>query len=243
MYARLALAVYLLGVHALIFGFIFHPGFTTKVKSALRISDSYGSQLLYQEMVAFHTRLDKNLPRNAMVFIGDSHIQGLAVTAVSPYSVNFGIGSDTTIGVLNRLPLYRSLETSRMIVLAIGFNDLNKRDDLEILENLDKILRFLPESKPVILLSLFPVNELNSRRSGYNGRIRALNFEYKILSENYENVNYLNAHAVLSDQQFGLSSAYDSGDGVHLNKAGYDEIISEIARAASLLSSNFNNGE
>ena len=57
----------------------------------------------YAKILAYHKRIDSNIPDDAVIFIGDSITEGLAVSSISPVSVNYGIGSDTTLGVLQRL--------------------------------------------------------------------------------------------------------------------------------------------
>lgn len=71
---------------------------------------------------------DAHQPAGAAVFLGDSHTQGLAVAAVAPAAVNYGVGGLTTEGLLRQLPALRSLNTARVVVLMIGSNDLPADD-------------------------------------------------------------------------------------------------------------------
>ena len=59
--------------------------------------------------------MDGLIPEGATIFIGDSITQGLATSAVSNQSVNYGIGSDTTLGVLKRLPYYNSMNSAKAV--------------------------------------------------------------------------------------------------------------------------------
>ena len=47
----------------------------------------------YFSMVAYQQRVDKNLSAGSNIFIGDSLVQGLAVSEITDKAVNFGIES------------------------------------------------------------------------------------------------------------------------------------------------------
>jgi len=77
----------------------------------------------YHQMVTFHSHMDGNVPDDSVIFIGDSLTQGLCVSAVACPSVNYGIGNDTTLGVLQRISQYESIQRAKVVVIAIGIND------------------------------------------------------------------------------------------------------------------------
>ena len=56
------------------------------------------------------------------MFLGDSHVQGLAVSSITPNAVNLGIGGNTTVGLIQRLQNLKSLQLARTVVIAIGYN-------------------------------------------------------------------------------------------------------------------------
>ncbi len=68
-------------------------------------------------------------PDKSVVFVGDSLTQSLYVDAVARPSVNYGIGGDTTVGVLGRLPEYRSILCASAVVMAIGVVYMKFRDN------------------------------------------------------------------------------------------------------------------
>ena len=129
----------------------------------------------YQTMFAFHKRVDKNIPDKSIIFIGDSITQGLAVSAIFPKSINFGIGQDTTVGVIKRIPFYNAISQTKMIVIAIGLNDLKRRSNDAIVKNYLKIIDLIPGSTPILFSAILPIDELASNRTGLNTRIRELN--------------------------------------------------------------------
>ncbi len=177
----------------------------------------------FHRMLTYHLRMIENIPHGSAIFIGDSITQGLCVAAVAPYSVNFGIGSDTTVGVLTRIPNYKvPLANASVVVIAIGVNDLRMRDNTEIARNFELILDALPPPATVVLSSILPVDE-RSRRDldGFSSRIVDLNSELQKLATSRTNVYYLDNKPTMDvDSDGRLDAALQCGDGVHLNSAG-----------------------
>ncbi|MBD3337195.1 MAG: hypothetical protein GF355_16910, partial [Candidatus Eisenbacteria bacterium] len=187
----------------------------------------------FQRMLPYHSRMDKNLPDNAVIFIGDSMVQGLSVSAVAAPAVNYGIGGDTTSGVLARLPAYDSLKKARAIVVAVGINDMEIRDNAGILSNYAEILRRLPEDVPVIISAVLPVDEeIRTDWRGWNrDRIAPLNSELARLAHGSRNLHFVDAAPLLVDPRGNLAGELHVGDGLHLNPQG-NAVWIEVLRAA-----------
>jgi lysophospholipase L1-like esterase len=201
-----------------------------KIKMGLNVVPSELTSF-YHDMVEYQKRVDKNIPDNAVIFIGDSFIQSLAVSATTAYGVNFGIGGDTTVGVLNRLPYYKSIGKVRSIVLAIGANDLMRRDPDEIIINYKKILESLPDQANVVVVAIHPVDEKCRQPVGRsNSRIKSLNSKLKELCARYVHVAFFAIEDKLKDRSGNLSEELHEGDGVHLNQLGYQVWIDEFKK-------------
>ena len=195
----------------------------------VELSDSY------REHVDWHLRRDAQLPPGSVLIIGDSHVQGLAVTAVAPLAVNLGIGNDTTVGVLDRLPRYTSLATARAVILAIGFNDLARRDPPAIAQNARAILDLIPDRVPVLWSSVFPVDEEPRSLTGYEERIRHLNHLLADVVGARPGSRFLDTHALLADSTGTLPDALHCGDGIHLSEAGYALWIDALRKGLAAL--------
>jgi len=182
----------------------------------------------YHKMLSFHRRVDTNLPDKSIIFIGDSLIQGLAVTAVSPKSVNFGIGQDTTAGALNRIPFYHSIPRSKMAIIAIGINDFKRRNNDEIENNYLGIINMIPDSIPILFSAILPVDEATSNRIGINDRITRLNGSLNSICKSSKRLHFLDISNLISDPDGNLSKRYHIGDGVHLNGSGNRIWISKL---------------
>jgi len=182
----------------------------------------------YEAMLAFHRRVDANLPAGSVLFIGDSLVQGLTVGAIHSQSVNFGIGQDTTLGVLNRIPHYRSIAKSKLIVLAVGVNDLKRRSDDEIIENYGKIVALIPHNIPILFSGIFPVDEVKSNLIGYNARINRINRGLNKLCADSPRLYYFSMSDFIQDSHGELDDDYHIGDGMHLNSLANAAWISRL---------------
>lgn len=176
----------------------------------------------YRTMLAFHKRVEENIPEDYVLFIGDSITQGLAVSAVYPQSVNFGIGQDTTFGVLSRLPHYSYISKSKLIVITIGVNDLRRRENSRIVDNFKNIIELIPEEIPVLFNAILPINENASNRPGDNARIGEINAMLKEICLSNPRLFFVDTPKPLLDSKGNLSGSYHIGDGVHLNGLGND---------------------
>lgn len=205
-----------------------------KTDIVIRIKAKLGIEVIKEEItpqyyknLAFHKRVDKNVADGSVIFIGDSLVRGLAVSAIYPQSVNYGIGFDTTLGVLSRINEYKSIKKAKVVVLAIGINDLSRRSNREIIQNYRKIIAIL-EDKRIIISSIFPVAEVESRRIGQNNRIININKGLKKISQELSNVLFLDMKPHFSDNNNQLRSELHIGDGVHLNKEGNARWINQL---------------
>ncbi len=184
----------------------------------------------YHMMLAFHRRVDQNVPDNSVIFIGDSLIEGLAVSAVSPESINFGIGLDTTVGVIRRLPFYKSISRAKAVVIAIGINDLKRRDTEEILKNYEKIIGLIPSTIPILFSAVLPVDELVSKNMGFNERILKLNKGLSKICVKNPRLYLLDIGPLITASNGNLLNSYNIGDGIHLNSLGNEIWISNLKK-------------
>ena len=183
----------------------------------------------YTEMISYQLRQDKNIPPNAHLFVGDSAIQSLCTPCIDPLAINFGIGGDTTRGVLLRLPQYQSLQTARSLFLSAGFNDYKYRDTQKIVENYQQILSLVPEDTYLIISALWSANpDINQRWIGYPEKTGELNSALRQLCSERENCYFFDITGLLEDSQGFLKKEYQTGDGIHLNRDGYAIFIDRL---------------
>lgn len=222
---------YLVLLHLLVAVMLLKSDFISKVGARLGIN----TQTLeltphYKRMMSYHVRMDGSIPNGSVIFIGDSITQGLATSAVSPFSVNYGIGSDTTFGVLERITKYKSIFQARAIVLAIGVNDFPLRSNALIVDNYKKILDEIPKNIEVIVSAVIPLDN-NVFDKIVNSRVYSFNQDLEALTSNYENVKFINVADSLTDSEGNLLQANHIGDGIHLSSKGYDVWIQALKGA------------
>ncbi len=229
---KICIALYVLSLHVILSIIILKPEMAEKIYKQLyerRQEFKFGDH--FHDMATFHRRVDKNVPNGAVVFVGDSMTQGLAVSAVAPVSVNFGIGGDTTEGVLHRMDSLHSLKKSSVVVLAIGINDLKYRSDEAIVASYKKIIQAMNEHSPVLVSAILPVDEEILLKPGYNSRIEKLNKEISIICHRHRNCAYLDMRPDLINEIGQLGTNYHLGDGIHLNAEGYEIWIKGLKAA------------
>lgn len=188
---------------------------------------------VYYARVGHHALSLEQVPPRPLVLIGDSITQGLEAQHLDPNAVNYGINGDTTLGVRQRLSLYRPvLKQARAVVLAIGINDLRFRSNQELLTNYSAILASLPPV-PVLVSGILPVAE-GARGSvdglrGYNQRIQAVNQALKQELAGQARRHFVDHSASLDRDGDGqLDRQFHCGDGLHLNARGYDRWVQNL---------------
>ncbi len=185
----------------------------------------------YKKMLQYHLRMDGNVADDSVIFIGDSLTQSLCVSAVANPAVNYGIGHDTTVGVLERLPQYSSLARASVIVIEIGTNDITRRRDEETMANFERIGRSLPAGIPAVFSAILPVNDTTRvDLRGRNARARELNAYLRRYCQLSDRFVFVDAGPALMDQDGRLSARFHDGDGIHLNADGNAVWIAALRR-------------
>ncbi|GAB2923861.1 GDSL-type esterase/lipase family protein [Rheinheimera gaetbuli] len=187
----------------------------------------------FKRMLRYHQRMDGNVPQGAVIFIGDSLIQGLYVSVIAYPSVNYGIGGDTTEGVRHRLAAYSSINSASAVVLAIGINDMKQRSNEEILENYRAIIGQIPKAVPIVISAILPIDE--EARDQWQGmrllRIKEVNSGLKAFAKINDHIYFVDAGSKLIDSSGNLADQYHIGDGLHLNALGNDVWINILRDA------------
>ena len=227
---------YLIAIHFAAFIFLFALLFKSDFPERVvyRFAKKPTSELSFRfyEKLAYHKDTSGTVPKGAVLFIGDSITHQLFVEDVTENAINYGIGGDTTVGVLARLGAYNKPVTeASAVVLAIGVNDMNRRSVGETVANYSLILDQIP-STPVLVSSILPVDETGGRFSGYNKRILLLNNSLVELAAQRNNVTFIDNQTLFDQDADGqLDSDLHRGDGIHLSPAGLKVWASSLRSA------------
>jgi len=186
----------------------------------------------HRRMLGYHARMDANVPDGAVLFFGDSLVQGLCVSAVTPHGINFGIGGDTSTLLRARQPLYASIDRASAVILAVGINDLAVLEPEQIGTNIEAFINALPAHLPVLVQGVLPVDRRTARPwTGRSpARLAALNAHLLELAETRGHVHYVAPPSELREGD-DLAARFHDGRGLHLNALGNAIWIGSLQQA------------
>lgn len=218
---KIFIIIYLLLIHSFVAITLIKTDISSKIYNKLSFNTP-DTEITpyYNQLLSFQARIDKNTQDNSVFFIGDSLIQGLAVSTIHSKAINFGIGGDTSLGVIQRIPQYTSLSQARLVVISVGINDLDYRKNQQILTNYNKITQLIPPNTPILFSAVLPVNEALVKHEKLNKRIQQLNRMLYTQCKNNDRLHFINITSALTDSTGNLLNRYDIGDGLHLNAIG-----------------------
>ncbi len=175
----------------------------------------------YRYREAFLQQQSRSARCYDLVLMGDSHVAAVDDAALWPgiATLNLGVARDTSRGLLNRLGRMASYPQSRIIVIAIGYNDLKYRTTEQSAANIEQIIKLVrskwPRETVLLVQGVFPVT---GKRRYANRRIDALNQHLRKLCTRLD-CGYFDNGRYLTLAGSGLDPRYTE-DGVHLNATG-----------------------
>lgn len=213
---------YVVAIHLFSAVLIVKTDFASKVRTKLGLAANSDPHV--SSMVRYHQWMDESVPDNATIFLGDSITQGLATAAVTPHSVNYGIGGENTAQLLEAIPSYKSLARAKTIVLAIGINDLAQDMKTGLGDRYKKIIEALPNKVPIIWSAVMParhekINPLD---------IASINLVIKTLCAERGNCVFVDTWRFLADKNGRMINPLFLDDGIHLSPNGYKSWIAAL---------------
>lgn len=162
------------------------------------------------------------IPQSDIVMLGDSITYGANWNELfNKNIINRGIGSDTTLGFLNRMEHIYKLNPKKVFIMG-GINDLGRGFKVSEVMNNYKIILDNLKNKDI---TPYVQSTLYTTRKDLNPHVEELNFLLKkYCTEN--NIIFIDLNKNLSSEKV-LKSEY-TYDGVHLNASGYQVWKSEI---------------
>ncbi|MEL6328995.1 MAG: GDSL-type esterase/lipase family protein [Planctomycetota bacterium] len=184
----------------------------------IRTDNGYSTRIALQQ--------DLPLVRDEIAFVGDSltdamhwaeHFVGLPVR-------NFGIGSDTSSDVLNRIDTIAERRPAE-VFLMVGVNDLGGHFAPSVVqENVRKIVEALREERSdtrVVLFSILPTTNPMTAES-----IPATNTALEALAAEID-LEYVDLYPAYTDATGAIRPDFTT-DGIHLTSAGYRPWIDAV---------------
>jgi lysophospholipase L1-like esterase len=220
--------IYIFILHAVLISFILQPNLAYRLAIKLKLSPTNEFVINFKAaMNTMHARVDQNTAPSSMIFVGDSLIQGLAVSSIHPNAVNFGIGHDTVNGVLKRSSHYQSLESATSVILSVGVNDLRKKSLNNVIADYKVMLRQLRRIPNIYVHEVLPVDS-KVLGADLQKKIILFNEDLFKLTIDFDNITLLESSSKLINSNGDLKSFLHLGDGLHLNKHGYDIWIQQL---------------
>jgi lysophospholipase L1-like esterase len=176
-------------------------------------------------MIGFHARRDLQLPADARVFLGDSHVEGLCHSCL-PGVENFGIGGETTSDLLGRAERLTSLQSPQScLLIEVGFNDL--RADIATGPQLAALLKQV-RSDRIVHFDIMPVSPALASR--YAEDIAMRNAGAAAICAADKRCVHVPFSAFLP-----ADAALYEPDGIHLNASGYRIWVAYLRRSIPAL--------
>jgi lysophospholipase L1-like esterase len=224
------LAAYLIGLHMALVLCLWRPDWILRWRKACTNPTAAAEfPRFYEDMRRYYARSAAIVPEGSVFFIGDSHIQSLCVEAVVQPSVNYGIGGDTTAGVLNRLADYEFPRASA-VVLCIGGNDLKDLSPEATADGVRRILSRIPPALPVVLSAVPAVDDsFRAMLHGTNSQISRLNNLLRVLAAVHPQVTWADQSSLSPGG--ALDPSLHDSDGAHLNAEGNRRFAANLAAA------------
>lgn len=168
--------------------------------------------------------------KNDIMLLGDSQFASFpAIELTGNINIrNRGIYYDQTRGLLNRTKDMVKGRPSKIFLLC-GINDLENNIQIDTIAcNFNQILRLIKKNSPetkVFVLSVLPTSKDFPGFESIEQRRTDLNKLY-LASTKYNTATFIDLDKAFKKR--GLTPAYDVGDGIHLNGAGYLKLAEVI---------------
>ena len=162
--------------------------------------------------------IDADAEGGRLLLIGDSQMQRIDGAALDRPAYNFAAGGDTMRNIARRLADYRQPRAARAVVLWAGVNDLlHGRDPEAVRAAFERAERAVPADTPLWLVSIAPVAASPAHA---DLQVRIARTNALLAAACRGRCRFVDPTARLAAADGALNPSYDSGDGLHLNRAG-----------------------
>jgi len=181
----------------------------------------------YEQIHQNLERKDRQLPHNALLLLGDSHVAGICEGCLSRPALNFGIGGDTVVGLSHRIHSYTSTrEPTNIAILEIGSNDILWEHKTDLTKDYTELLQRLSALQHVFVFATLPVAKISPRPS-YNAHIAHAATQLRAVCAAMKNCSFVVLETIYDNEGYLKAGLY-MPDGIHLNEQGYRMWIEHI---------------
>ena len=173
----------------------------------------------YTQKARVLRRLASGVDPGAVLFIGDSILASLDISALADHAVQLSIAGDTTRRIATRIDDYQPIHTARLVFLHVGINDLDFRRPEAIAGTMGQVLARIDAGMPVMMDAILPIDERRFSETS-NRQVREANVILRRVCEARPRCRFVDTSAGLADASGNLNFNYEYDDGIHLNGAG-----------------------
>ena len=241
--AILLAAGYVVALHVLVVVLVWKTDIYHRVSQRLGFSTGGLFSLdarTYRSANATLDRIDAMMRLSPVVLFGDSRTQDIPADLLPRESLNLGIGGLTISNLTTSIKRYPSLGKASAVVLAIGVIDACAAvDSSEASSRLMKLANELPTEVRLVWSAVLPVDPTPHEGACRvaPAAIRAINQSIAELCAARPGCTYSDASPSLSAADGTLAKEFHAGDGLHLNRLGYEKWLerlnADISRARS----------
>jgi lysophospholipase L1-like esterase len=217
---------YMLALHVVIGVLVWKTNFLLLAGKTIGLLPPEEWSLPLYARILDQARRDETVRPGGVALLGDSLMEQLDAGLIAADAVNFGHGGSTTRTLAVEMPVLRSLEQSRGVVLEIGVNDLKYRPIDAIAHDYALVLDQLATAPWLLAISVLPVdpNGDAARQRSYlrNDTIAALNNKLRAVCQARPDCRFVDVSVSVS-----RGDAYGP-DGWHLSAAGNHALASMI---------------
>lgn len=200
--------------------------------SMWRAQRSQPPHFTYAQLHAGFLRRDSQAPRDAVLLLGDSHVQALCEGCIGRPALNFGIGGDTVDGLRRRVDEYSAArDATNIAVVEVGANDVLWGEGAAAPEAFPALLDALRSLKRVYVYAIFPVAR-SAEVAVFNARIADTNRAIEQACRQRPNCVFVGLTPLYTEQGF-LHEDMHAGDGIHLGNKGYTVWLRDLRERMS----------
>jgi lysophospholipase L1-like esterase len=179
----------------------------------------------------YHERRLDNINSSTIIFLGDSHIEGLATSSITSHSENLGVSGETSYDLMCRLRNLKKSLHSNYYVICIGTNDI-LRGEAHLFENhLRSIIDILGPDARIFLLEPPPFSSARGEKTkNYPTQRAEIIRTIRAISSLNKNTVFI-AFPNKEKYGHGLMDQYLLKDGIHVSREGYADWIISIRDA------------
>jgi len=223
---RLLFLTYVLALHVVIGVLVLKTNFLLLAGKTLGLLPPEEWSLPLYARIVGQAAQDATVRPGGVTLLGDSLMEQLDAGLIAGDAVNVGVGGSTTRTLAAEIPVLRSLEQSRGVVLEIGVNGLKYRPIDAIAHDFAAVLDQLANVPWLMTISVLPVdpkgNAARQRPYLRNDTIAALNNELRAVCQARRSCRFVDVSVSVS-----RGDAYGP-DGWHLSAAGNHALATMI---------------